>query len=141
MRGGNDTFDASNQTKGVTIDLRAGSFSSIGGSDNIAIAFGAAIENAIGSNFNDVLKANDAGNKLSGGGGNDTLTGGAGNDILISGTGIDALTGNGGADMFVFGSGDSSAAAGKHDQITDFTLGLDLIDLSGLDADIGASRN
>ena len=39
-----------------------------------------------------------------------------------------------GADTFVFAAGDSSAASGQHDRITDFTPGTDKIDLTGIDA-------
>ena len=92
------------------------------------------IEVAIGGSGNDTLIANDFGCTLKGGGGRDTLVGGAGNDTLIGGTGIDTLTGGGGADTFVFAAGDSSAASGQHDLITDFTSGTDQIDLSGIDA-------
>ena len=38
--------------------------------------------------------------------------------------------------MFVFFAGDISAAVGQHDLVTDFLRGIDLIDLSGIDADI-----
>lgn len=54
--GGVDTFDASNQIQAVSIDLHPGSFSSIAGTNNIAIAFGCSIESAIGSNYNDALR-------------------------------------------------------------------------------------
>jgi Ca2+-binding RTX toxin-like protein len=132
--GGNDTFDASSQTAGVKIDLRPGSFSSIAGTNNVAIAYGAAIEIAIGSNYADTLVANDAGNTLRGMAGNDTLTGGAGSDRLSGGTGADTLTGKGGADIFAFTAGESVVASGGRDRITDFTHGVDLIDLAGIDA-------
>ena len=99
--GGNDTFDAANQLHAVTIDLHPGSFSSIAGIDNVAIAFGAAIEGAVGSNYNDTLTASDAGGTLHGGLGDDTLIGGTGNDVLVGGAGSDTLSGGGGADHFV----------------------------------------
>ena len=90
--GGNDTIDASNQLKGVEINLNSGEFSSIGQNiynystgatrnDFLTIAYGAVIENAIGSDFNDTLIGNSADNVLDGGKGRDTLRGGAGNDI------------------------------------------------------------
>ena len=44
------------------------------------------------------------------------------------------MTGAGGADTFVFVFGDSSAASGQHDRITDFASAVDRIDLSGIDA-------
>ena len=130
--GGNDTLDCSGYSAAQTIDLHAGAFSSVGGLvNNIGIALNAVIEKAIGGSGNDTLIANDTGCTLSGGGGNDTLIGGAGNDRLIGGTGVDNLTGGGGADTFVFLLGDSSAASGQHDRITDFLSGTDHIDLSG----------
>ena len=46
--GGWDTFDASNHTQSVKIDLGDGHFSSIAGIDNVAIAYGAQIEAARG---------------------------------------------------------------------------------------------
>lgn len=79
--GGTDTIDGSNHStssRGVRIDLRAGKFSSIGGngsgrySNNVAIAFGVTIENAIGGAGNDTFYANTANNNLTGGGGKDT---------------------------------------------------------------------
>ena len=133
--GGNDTFDCSGYSAAQTIDLHAGAFSSVGGlTNNIGIALSATIEQAIGGSGNDRLIANDAGCTLSGGGGNDTLTGGAGSDRLIGGSGIDDLTGGSSGDIFVFLLGNSSAASGQHDRITDFVSGTDDIDLSGFDA-------
>jgi serralysin len=88
---------------GVEIDLNPGSFSSIGSTtfgsyvrhatNNLAIAFGVTIENAIGSNFDDVITGNSVSNTLKGGAGNDIINPGlgssdqvygeAGNDLLI----------------------------------------------------------
>ncbi len=133
--GGSDTLDCSGYSAAQTIDLHAGSFSSVGGLvHNIGIALNATIENAIGGSGNDTLIANDLGCTLTGGAGNDTLIGGAGADRLVCGPGVDVATGGGGADTFVFAIGDSSAASGQHDRITDFVSGLDHIDLSGIDA-------
>ena len=133
--GGNDTLDCSGYSAAQTIDLHAGAFSSVGGLvNNIGIALNAVIEKAIGGSGNDRLIANDLGCTLSGGGGADTLTGGAGNDRLLGGSGIDNMTGGSSGDTFVFLLGDSSAASGQHDRITDFLSGTDHIDLSGFDA-------
>jgi serralysin len=149
---GIDTYDMSNYTTGVSIDLNPGA-SSITSSAQLAYlgnghyaqgnVFNAYlfnndprsyIDNAIGGSGNDTLVGNAIANTLSGGAGNDILSGGGGNDILIGGTGIDTLTGGTGADTFVFATGDSSPVAGQHDLITDFTPGVDHIDLSGIDA-------
>ena len=114
--GGTDTIDLSNQTLGNIVDLRAGHFSSIGlrltqaerrlgipdwavaapdnsydGRDNLAIAQGVTIENAVGGAGNDTIIGNDAANILSGGSGDDEITGGAGNDTIDGGAGTDTL--------------------------------------------------
>jgi hypothetical protein len=82
--GGTDQIDASNQTGVVTIDLREGGFSSIGAfASNVAIAFGAVIENARGGSAADFLIGNDTANELNGGLGADTLTGGGGADRFV----------------------------------------------------------
>lgn len=90
--GGTDTFDCSVQSLDCSISLAAGSFSSIGvantydssrASNNVAIAYGATIENAIGGSGADVITGNDAGNTLTGGSGNDTLIGGSGSDVAV----------------------------------------------------------
>ena len=51
------------------------------------------IENATGSNFNDVLKGNSADNVLKGGAGDDVIDGGDGNDTIYSGLGAGMLSG------------------------------------------------
>jgi serralysin len=107
--GGIDVIDGSNhstRSRGVSIDLRAGKFSSIGGSsrgrftNNVAIAFGVRIENATGGAGSDVLRGNGARNVLRGGGGNDKLYGMGGNDLLFGGSGRDTyvFSGNWGRD-------------------------------------------
>lgn len=64
----------------------------------------------------------------------DTLSGKGGRDVLIGGLGADLLRGGGGADRFVFETlGDS--AGGASDRIADLQ-GADVIDLSGIDADV-----
>ena len=89
--GGNDTIDASSQADSVSINLNEGTYSSIGlplltgtgGSfftSGLGIAYGAKIENATGSNYNDILRGNDLDNVLNGGTGTDSMYGGAGND-------------------------------------------------------------
>lgn len=66
--------------------------------DNVSIAYGAIIENAVGGGGADIITGNAADNVLSGGAGIDTILGGAGNDTLIGGIGGDTLDGQGGID-------------------------------------------
>ncbi|WP_205679449.1 M10 family metallopeptidase C-terminal domain-containing protein, partial [Brevundimonas lutea] len=81
---GNDTIDLSFYVSNSVIDLREGGFSSFAGlTHNMAIAYGAVIENAIGGSGNDTLIGNAANNLLNGGAGADRMTGGAGDDIYI----------------------------------------------------------
>ena len=108
--GGVDTIDVSGWNTNQTINLTAGSFSSVGHlNKNVAIAYGAIIENAVGGGGDDTLNGNDAANRLEGGAGVDTLIGGAGNDTLIGGLGLDTLTGGAGNDVFVFNASDQGA--------------------------------
>ena len=98
--GGHDTISVSNFTRGCTIDLTPGDYSSISipadplpagysggfaptydGTDNLGIAYGAVIEDAIGSSGNDTLIGNSSDNTLSGRGGNDAIDGMSGIDI------------------------------------------------------------
>lgn len=68
--------------------------------------------------------------------GNDIVNGGAGHDTLTGGGGRDVLTGGFGADHFVYGWPGNSPAGEGRDVITDFTSGVDKIDLSALQADL-----
>jgi Ca2+-binding RTX toxin-like protein len=60
--------------------------------DNIAIAYGAKIENAVGGSGNDTMIGNALNNVLTGNGGNDLLAGGAGADTLKGGDGLDTAS-------------------------------------------------
>ncbi|WP_258232724.1 M10 family metallopeptidase, partial [Pseudomonas brassicacearum] len=92
--GGIDTIDASNQLQAVRINLNEGEFSKIGKTfqnlstqtdfnEGLAIAYGAKIENAIGSVNDDTLIGNALANVLNGGAGKDVMIGGAGNDTYV----------------------------------------------------------
>ncbi|MEL3892203.1 M10 family metallopeptidase C-terminal domain-containing protein, partial [Ferrovibrio sp. MS7] len=100
--GGTDTIDLTGLSGSNTINLNAGSFSSIytSGSNNIAIAYGANIENAIGGSGNDTITGNTLNNVLTGGAGNDTINGGDGDDtiVFVGGDGTDTVNGGHGVD-------------------------------------------
>ncbi|NWA81787.1 M10 family metallopeptidase C-terminal domain-containing protein [Pseudomonas sp. D2002] len=112
--GGIDTLDFSGFYQYQIINLRAESYSSVGGlKGNVSIAKGVVIENAIGGSGDDDINGNEVGNRLRGGGGADRLRGGAG------------------ADIFVYDKA-SDSTLDSPDDILDFTSGSDKIDLSGL---------
>ena len=105
--GGVDTYDLSNYTTNLSINLNPGAssvFSSVQlanlgnghyASGNVYNAYlynGDArsyIDNAIGGSGNDTLIGNAIANTLYGGSGNDIITGGGGNDSIIGGAGTD----------------------------------------------------
>ncbi|WP_051531656.1 M10 family metallopeptidase C-terminal domain-containing protein [Sphingomonas sp. URHD0057] len=71
--------------------------------------------------------------KIAAGAGDDFVCGSAGNDVISGGLGADRLAGGAGADTYLYGAaGESTVKA--HDMITDFTAGIDRIDLSAIDA-------
>ena len=81
-----------------------------------------------GGTGNDVLIGGAGHDTLNGEAGHDKLNGGIGNDVLWGGAGNDTLTGDAGSDVFVFKRADGAAK----NLITDFELGTDKIDLSGM---------
>ena len=109
-----------------TMDGGGGSdwFLGRGGNDQLFGGTGASI--LFGGAGGDVLRGHSAA---------DTLSGGNGNDILIGGMAVDRMTGGAGADRFMFQTMADSGLGVARDVITDFTAGLDMIDLSGIDAD------
>jgi len=122
--GGIDAIDGSGLSSSVRIDLRDGHFSTLGEKANLAIAYGAIIENATGGHGSDALIGNGRSNLLSGG---------AGNDVLDGGKGADLLSGGPGADAFVF-----KAKGAAVDTIVDFDPAFDTIRLArSAFADIG----
>lgn len=112
--GGNDTLDFSGFKQNQTIDLRAGSVSSVGGlAGNVAIANGVVVENAVGGSGNDVLIGNGV------------------NNVLKGGVGSDSLWGVGGANTFIYDKVSESTLYNA-DLIMDFVSGRDKIDLSAI---------
>ena len=74
----------------------------------------------------DALTGDARADLLLGGAGDDVLVGGGGDDILSGGAGDDRMTGGAGADVFVVRPG------GGADEVMDFEVGVDRLDLSAL---------
>jgi Ca2+-binding RTX toxin-like protein len=100
----------------------------------------------------DYIEGGDDADTLSGWDGEDLIGGGAGDDHISGGTGRDSLVGGDGADTFVWGSTSETYfpidrdgvvyRSDNMDLIDDFNPAEgDLIDLSGIDADVYASGN
>lgn len=125
--GGNDTLDASALDKAVTLNLQDGSYSSVGLHENIAIAYNAVIENALGGSGDDRLDGNQYANRLSGNGGDDFISGGSGFDYLLGGYGADEfyfdLTAFDSVDL----SGDFSLLEGDRINVMDLLFGYDAL--------------
>jgi Ca2+-binding RTX toxin-like protein len=92
------------------------------------------------SNFADKMRGFGGADLLNGRAGNDVLQGDGGNDTLAGGGGADSLTGGAGADTFDYNAASESRGTGK-DVITDFTRGIDRIDLAGIDANAALGGN
>ena len=122
-----------------------------GSADHDRLYGGDGHDTLYGGAGNDLLSGDDGNDRLILGAGNDTARGGAGNDvivagagsnridggagqdILIAGTGRDVMTGGAGDDHFVFRSAAAIGLGQNRDQITDFTSGIDHINLAALD--------
>ncbi len=110
---GVDTYDFSNYTTNLTVNLNPGSFSITSSTQLANLGSGhfapgnifnalqyngdvrSLIENANGGSGNDRITGNAADNVLNGNNGSDTLLGGLGADTLNGGSGIDILIGDG----------------------------------------------
>jgi len=98
--------------------------------DRSNFIFGSSIH---GTAAADVVSGTHVDDVLLGGEGEDTLAGGAGNDVLEGGVGADVLEGDEGDDVFRYTSlNESVYSTDAYDIITDFTVGVDTLDLSAL---------
>jgi Ca2+-binding RTX toxin-like protein len=92
----------------------------------------------------DTLYGGSGNDVLHGGSGDDTLFGASGNDTLYGGEGYaDWLEGGIGADLFVWSNAQETGwSASTADIVADFNHAQgDLLDVSGIDADLSAAGN
>jgi len=129
--GGVDTVSYASSERGVIIDLDVQLTS-----DGLAQDTLQSIENAKGSDFNDIVFGSSIANTMEGGLGADQLNGYGGADVLVGGADADTLFGGADGDRFVF-TAMSDSRLGASDRITDFKAAEgDLIDLSAIDANL-----
>ncbi|HEX3486989.1 MAG TPA: M10 family metallopeptidase C-terminal domain-containing protein, partial [Micropepsaceae bacterium] len=99
--GGSDTYDFSNYTTGLNVNLTPGAWTTVSSAQLANLGYGhvatgnianallfqgntaSLIENAVGGTGNDTIIGNQTNNVLTGGAGSDTLDGGAGTDTAV----------------------------------------------------------
>jgi hypothetical protein len=127
-----------------TIDGSSGDDSLAGDEGRDYMDGGAGNDTLKGAGGADTLVGGDGNDALYGGDGNDQLHGAAGDDVLHGGAGQDQIWSASGADTFDFDSVTESSVEAP-DVIRLFEgagdAAGDRIDLSGIDADMGASGN
>ena len=152
--GGVDTYDFSNYSTNLQVNLSPGSWSLISQAQQANLGNGnyargnvfnalqyqgdprSLIENASGGAGNDQISGNAANNVLLGNGGDDTIfsglgddvaDGGSGNDILFGGQGNDSLYGGDNNDQLYGGQGDDVLSGGPGDDQIYVAIGRDTV--------------
>jgi serralysin len=146
--GGTDTYDFSNYSTDLNVDLRPGHWTTTSDEqlarlhyDGSEVAIGnianallfngdprSLIENARGGSGDDVIRGNEADNRLWGGAGNDELIAVAGNNVLRGGHGDDILRGGPGNDRLFGGPGDDHLYAGGGNNVLRGGSGNDVLE-------------
>jgi hypothetical protein len=99
--GGGDWLDYSQRTTAVTVNLTAGSATSVAGG---AVNHVSRIQHVMGSAGNNTLTGNTLGNILIGGAGINLIKGGSGRSLLIGGKGTSAIGGGTSDDILIAGT-------------------------------------
>lgn len=109
----------------------------IGGAGQDSLNGGDGRDVLLGGLDNDTLEGGDGNDQLRGDAGQDWMSGGLGRDILIGGEFIGGVAvGDNQTDTFFYHDIAESAVGGStRDTIRDFEVNIDVIDLSGIDAD------
>lgn len=123
--GGIDTYDLSNYSTDVTLDLRPGGWTTTSAVQLANLGNG---NMARGNVANALLFNGDSRSLI------ENAIGGAGNDVLIANQAVNRLAGGAGADIFRFNAVTDTGRGDLADVITDFVSGSDRMDLSGIDA-------
>ena len=129
--GGIDVLDMSAATYAVDIDLNEGSFSTVTatGQNNLGIAFGTVIEDAIGGAYDDWIAGNQTDNQLTGGGGSDIFAFAAhwGDDTIT-----DFERGKDSLDFAEAGASIADLGVSSSGGVTQITFGEDSVLLLGV---------
>ena len=140
--GGIDTYDFSNYSTNVSVNLLPGSYSTPSNAQLANLGDGhfargsifnayengsSLIENATGGSGADSIYGNNAANVLIGNGGNDGINGVGGNDVILGGAGNDTLLGGDGNDAINGGTENDNILCGNGDDIAFGGAGNDAI--------------
>ncbi len=125
---GNDRYIIESSVDDI-VETATGGSDTILASANYVLGAGVAVEYIRASVAGLTLVGNELSNTIVGSTGSDTLNGGAGQDRLFGG--VDDAT-----DVFVFSSAEDCGVLTTRDIVADFTVGVDLIDLTAIDANI-----
>lgn len=123
--GGTDTYDLSNYSTAVTIDLRPGHWTTTSVIQLANLGLG---NRAEGNVANSLLFEGNPASLI------ENAIGGPAGDTLIANQAANRLTGNGGSDIFDWNSVADAGLGALADIVADFVPGLDDLDLSGIDA-------
>ncbi|WP_420862036.1 calcium-binding protein [Algirhabdus cladophorae] len=112
-----------------------------GGTGKDTLDGGAGADLIFGGKGADKLFGGKGSDKLDGNNGDDVLSGGNGSDRLFNSKGSDLFIGGLGRDTFIFDTQSELVNSGDTDKIKGFEQGKDLIDLSGIDANVKNAAN
>jgi Ca2+-binding RTX toxin-like protein len=152
-RGSNNTLDARNFSDNATVNLNAGTHSSLAGlTNNIAIAYDSRIDGLYTGTGKDRVFANDYGNLIDTSAGDDTIFGGTGNDTFHPGAGKNRIHGGLGLDTAAYQlaqnnynftqNADGSWRVVSIDPtlgVDDTLIGIELITFAGIGTSINSS--
>lgn len=127
------TYNGTSAANTVSGTVEPDTLNGAGGADRLSGLGGNDTING-GAGNDPLLDGGDGNDTISGAGGTDTLLGGNGDDRLSGGAGLDTMTGGLGADVFVFATAAESGTGTSRDNILDFAVGVDRIDISVFDA-------
>lgn len=103
----------------------------LGGAGDDTMTGGSGVDDMSGGDGDDSITGGSGSDTLDGGDGDDTIAGNSGDDDITGGLGADTLTGGDDADTYHYGSITESTTT-ETDLITDFVIGDDVIDVTGL---------
>ncbi len=137
-----DTISFAGTTGAVTFNLGLATAQATGGAGTDTIPNGS-IENLVGGAGADTLTGTAIGNRISGAAGNDAMFGLVGADVLIGDVGLDKIDCGADSDIdtVAYAATNETPVGINRDQISNFKIVNDKIDVSVIDANSSVSGN